>query len=460
MSRSTQPPLKRVALQRTSGPLAPSAPASNMPGPGQSSYLESLLQELRSKKHGRGLLGMTGANFSSAVDALWANRSRSFLTVLGIFIGIAAVIAALTLTQGTSAYINNQIASLGTSVIVTPGNATSGGVSQGGGTQSTLTPKDASDLATLPHVAAESPFITTSMQLIYGNQNWSTSVEGVNTHVQQIQNWQLAQGSWFTTADETTGNAVVVLGDTVYHSLFDASGDNPLGKQILIGSQAFRVVGVLTPQGGISSDDVVFVPLKAAQIRLDNTQYVQQIQVEADNENNVILVSQEITTILRQNHHIGSSPNATDDFQVQTFTFVLQRVGQTTSVLTYLLVGIAAISLTVGGIGIMNIMLVSVTERTWEIGIRMSIGARRGDIRNQFLMESLVLCLIGGVVGLGLGLLIGAFVTNLAKLPFVVTPVSIALPFTVSAGIAIVFGLYPAIRASRLDPIVAIRSEE
>jgi putative ABC transport system permease protein len=463
VSRSTRPPIRRVALQsstRSTDPLVPTPTPSTKPAnPTRLSPTESLLRELRVNKYHRGPLSMVGANFTSAADALWANRGRSFLTVLGIFIGVAAVLAALTLTQGTSAYINNEVASLGTSVIVTPGNAQSGGVSQGGSTLSTLTPKDAQALSTLPHVVAESPFIDAPEQVIYKNQNWSTTVEGVNTQVQTIQNWTVAQGAWFSSTDDAQGNAVAVLGDTVMHSLFDTSGDNPIGKQILIGQQPFRVVGVLKPQGGgFSNDDVIFVPLKAAQIRLNNTQYVGQIQVEVDEEKNVNIVAQEITTTLEQTHHI--LPGQTNDFTVQTFTFVLQRVGQVTQVLTYLLVGIAAISLTVGGIGIMNIMLVSVTERTWEIGIRMSIGAHRGDIRNQFLMEALVLCLVGGILGMGLGLVVGALITHLAGLPFVITVTSIALPVGVSTGIAIVFGLYPAIRASHLDPIEAIRSEE
>ncbi len=471
MSRSTQPPVRRVNLQGSSRSNLPAtiAPATQVAKvqtstvsrqqSQQGTALESLLREIRQRSWQRGPLSMLGANFVSAIDALLANSMRSLLTVLGIFIGVAAVIAALTLTQGTSAYVSQQVASLGDSVIVGPGTAQSSGASQGSGSLSTLTLPDANAISQLPHVKAESPFIDTSSQVVYSNQNWSTTIEGVNSQILSIQNWTLAQGSWFSASDAQSGTPVAVLGDTVYHSLFDVSGDNPIGKQILIGTETFRVVGVLAPQGGgFTQDDVIFVPIKAAQIRLDNTNYVGQIQVQVDNPTNVSLVAQEITVLLQQRHHILNGQ--TNDFQVTTFTSILQRIGQTTQILTYLLVGIAAISLTVGGIGIMNIMLVSVTERTWEIGIRMAIGARRGDIRNQFLIESLVLCLVGGVVGLALGLLVGLLITHVAKLPFVVTPTSIALPFVVSAGIAIVFGLYPAISASRLDPIVAIRSEE
>ncbi len=471
MSRSTQPPVRRVNLQGTprQGPPATVQQANGaariqsstatLTSPPQPSPLESLLQEMRQHTWQRGPLSMLGANFGSAVEALIANSMRSLLTALGIFIGVAAVIAALTLTQGTSAYVSQQVASLGDSVIVGPGTAQSNGVSQGSGTLSTLTLQDAEAIGQLPHVKAESPFIDTSAQVVYGSQNWNTTIEGVNTQVQSMQNWTVAQGSWFSANDAQFGTPVAVLGATVYHSLFDASGANPIGKQILIGSETFRVVGVLAPQGGgFTQDNVIFVPIRAAQIRLNNTNYVDQIQVQVDDPANVNQVAQEITVLLQQRHHIASG--ATNDFQVTTFTFILQRIGQTTAILTYLLVGIAAISLTVGGIGIMNIMLVSVTERTWEIGIRMAIGATRGDIRNQFLIEALVLCLVGGVIGLGLGLLVGMIVTHLANLPFVVTATSVALPFVVSASIAVIFGLYPAIRASRLDPIEAIRTEE
>jgi putative ABC transport system permease protein len=219
------------------------------------------------------------------------------------------------------------------------------------------------------------------------------------------------------------------------------------------------VVGVLTVQrGGFTQDDVIYIPLKAAQVRLKDTATVDQIMVRADTIANVDRVAQDITTTLRQNHHLGKS--RANNFHIETFTQFLQRAGQGDQVLTFLLVGIAAISLTVGGIGIMNIMLVSVTERTWEIGIRMSLGARRRDIRNQFLIEALMLCLVGGVIGLLLGLLIGWALTNGFGLPFVVNAITLALPFAVSAAIALAFGIYPAIQASRLDPIVAIRSEE
>jgi putative ABC transport system permease protein len=219
------------------------------------------------------------------------------------------------------------------------------------------------------------------------------------------------------------------------------------------------VEGVLAPKGGgFSQDDVIYIPFKTAQIRMNNSIYVSQIVCLADSGQNVQPTQQTIEALLRKNHHLAKDVD--DDFQTFTAQQILQQVNTTEALITGLLVGIAAISLTVGGVGIMNIMLVSVTERTWEIGIRMAIGARRSDIRNQFLIEALLLCLVGGVLGLGLGLFAGSIVTKRANFPFVVTPLTIIVPFAVSVAIALLFGLYPAIRASRLDPIVAIRSEE
>jgi putative ABC transport system permease protein len=360
----------------------------------QQSPLESVLKQLHvtGRKPGTSI----GASLESAMEAIWANRLRSLLTMLGIFIGVGAVIAALTLTQGASAYISNRIESLGiNSVIVFPGTSRQGGASQGSSTLQTLTPRDAQTLAKLPNVVAVSPIITTSEQVVFGNQNWTTNVEGVNTQFQSIQGWNMAQGLWFTTYDDQTGNSVALLGDTVAHSLFDASGTNPLGQTIRIGTQVFHVAGVLAAKGS-GQDDVVFIPFNTARIRLKNTTTVDQILVEADSTKDVSSVQQAVTRQLEQNHHIPQG--GTDDFNTVNFAQFLQTSQQVTQTLTYLLVGIAAISLTVGGVGIMNIMLVSVTERTREIGIRMSVGARRRDIRNQFLIEALVLCLAAGFI--------------------------------------------------------------
>ena len=402
---------------------------------------------------------MIGASFVIALEALWSNKLRSLLTGLGIFIGVAAVIAALTLTQGAGTFITENIASLGSNVItIVPGSSNQRGAFGGAGTTQSLTPNDAVVLKNLRHVTGVSPIITVNAQVVFGKQNWNTRIQGVNTAFQDIQGWQMAEGTWFSQAQDSGGLPVAILGQTVTHNLFDVTGIDPVGQTIRIGNQEYHVVGVLQAKGGgFNQDDVVFVPFNTALTRLKNTTFVDQILVQVDSSDNINQVQQDITTILERRHQI---PNGSpDDFRAISSTQLLQTAQQFTQILTFLLVGIAAISLTVGGIGIMNIMIVSVTERTREIGIRMSIGARRSDIRNQFLIEALVLSLIGGVIGMLMGFLLGLLITNATGLPFVITVVSLLLPFVICSIIGIVFGLYPAIRASRLDPIVALRTE-
>lgn len=402
---------------------------------------------------------MLGPNFVIALESLWSNKLRSLLTGLGIFIGVAAVIAALTLTQGAGAFITNNIASLGLNVItVIPGATTSRGTFGGAGTTQSLTPQDAVELAKIPHVIGVSPIISVTAQVVYGKQNWNTRVQGVNTQFQDIQEWSLADGVWFSESDVSGGRPVAVLGQTVAQNLFNTTGTDPVGQTIRIRDQEFLVVGVLQPKGGgFNGDDIVFVPYNTALTRLKNTTYVDQIVVQVDSSHNVDQVQQEMKALLERRHQIPSG--GLDDFTAISSTQLLQTASQFTQILTFLLVGIAGISLTVGGIGIMNIMIVSVTERTREIGIRMSIGARRRDIRNQFLIEALVLSLFGGVIGMLIGFLLGLMITRATGLPFVITVVSILLPFLICSIIGIVFGLYPAVRASRLDPIEALRTE-
>jgi putative ABC transport system permease protein len=419
--------------------------------------LESVFSQMRIQQRRPGR--MIGASISSAAEALWGNSMRSLLTALGIIIGIAAVIGALTLTQGVTALFNNSIASLGaTTVFVLPGAAQStSGTSRGAGSVQTLTLHDQQSIVGQPHIVASSPMITAGEQVVYQKQNWATQVEGVNTQVYGIQGWSMAQGTWFSDDENARGTAVAILGDTVMHNLFDSSGANPLGQTIRMGGALFKVGGVLSAKGS-GQDDVVFVPFNTARMRLNNTTTISQILVEADSTANVGPVQDEITSVLRKNHNLA--PGTDSDFQTFSYSQYLQRFNQASQILTFLLVGIAAISLTVGGIGIMNIMLVSVTERTREIGIRMSIGARRSDIRSQFLIEALMLCLSGSAIGLLLGLLVGDVMVRLSGLPFVITLTTLLLPVIVSVVITVVFGLYPAVRASRLDPIEALRTEE
>ncbi len=430
----------------------------------QGSSLQSLLKELRVRST---QTSFTGANASSAWEAIWSNRTRSFLTLLGIVIGVAAVIGALTLAQGVGGYFQELIAGQGANTVFFSGSPATTRVTRLRQTHPSLTLRDLQVLTAIPHVVAISPVIRTSGQIVYGNQNWrTTGIQGVNTDFQTIQDWQLVDGLWFSQAQNVSGQPVAVLGDTVMHHLFDASGAEPVGKQIRIGTQLFRVVGVLAPKGA-GQDDAVFIPYLAVQQRLTNSNYFPQVNAQVDSPQNVDQVVEAATFALELNHHIVRG--TPDDFQTQTSAQLLQQSSQITSTISLLLSGLAAISLTVGGIGIMNIMLVSVTERTREIGIRISIGARRRDIRNQFLTEALFLCLLGGLIGMLLGIFIGWLVVSViigslvssssggASVPLVITPTTLILPFAVSSIVGVVFGIYPAIRASRLDPIVALR---
>ncbi|GAC1345059.1 MAG: ABC transporter permease [Ktedonobacteraceae bacterium] len=406
--------------------------------------------QIRKTKSRRGM--MLGANFSSAFDALWANRLRSLLTTLGVIIGVAAVIAVVTLTQGATTLLNQQLASLGTNtLIIFPG--------VGAATQS-LAFDDAAALAKLPHVTNVSPVLYVRGQAVYANQNWNTAIEGVTPNFQSIQNWQIAEGSFFNANDEASGLSVAVIGQTVADNLFGTTSTAPVGQMIRINGQLFRVVGLLQSKGaqGFSNpDDVIFIPFTATLTHLRNSTYLDQIQVQVDNANNVNQAQANATALLEKRHHI--SKGSTDDFRVRNSNQLVQTAQQQSTVLAALLVGIAGISLTVGGIGIMNIMLVSVTERTREIGIRMAIGARQHDIRNQFLIEALALSVIGGIIGIMLGLLGGWALVSRFNLPFVPGIGAVLLAFGVSAAVGVVFGLYPAIRASKLDPIVALRTE-
>jgi putative ABC transport system permease protein len=401
------------------------------------------------------------ANLSSAVEALWANRLRSLLTALGVIVGVAAVIGAVMLTQGTGALINQRVAGLGTNTLtIIPGAVSTGGVRSAAGATQSLTEADATAITAVPHVTGVSPIITVNAQLVFGNQNWNSRVQGVYPAFQQIGNWTLAEGSWFGDTDESSGQPVAVLGDTTQANLFGASSVDPVGQTIFVNGQAFRVVGLLKQKGataGGNQDDVVYVPFSTAATRLRNTQFVSQIQAQVNNANNVSGAQTAITSLLEQRHNLPSG--GPDDFTVFSSNQLVSTAQTFTNTLTVLLVGVAAISLIVGGIGIMNIMLVSVTERTREIGIRMAIGARRRDIRNQFLIEALALSVLGGVLGIACGALLGVALTHAYTLPLVFNPLPMLLAFGVSAGIGVGFGLYPAIRASRLDPIVALRAE-
>ncbi len=468
MSRSLNTP-------QNSGITAPSKAPTAQEVP-ESSPLGSLLQEWRSSGSGRG--NPLTTSVGSALEAIWANRTRSLLTMLGIVIGIAAVIGSTTLTAGIGAYINNSIQSNGaTTVYVYAGSRDAQQIKD----SQKLSDRDYQLLSRLPHVAASSPLVQTNGQAVFKNQSKQTKINGASADLRVISNWQMAEGSWFSAREGNGGVPVAVIGDTVRHDLFAESGTDPIGQQIQISGQTVRVVGVLAPKGGFMQDDVVFIPYKVAQTRLGKASApgsgtttanaplpgFDEIDMQADDRTNVDLVQQEVTQTLQNNHHIRQ--NHPDDFNIRTSTQILQQSQQAVNALTILFGGVAAISLTVGGIGIMNIMLVSVTERIREIGVRISLGARRKDILYQFLVEALFLCLVGGLIGLLFGILIGwgliqiitialaGAITPGSSIPVIITPATLILPFAVSTAIGLIFGLYPAIRASRLDPIVALR---
>ncbi len=419
---------------------------------------------LRPRKQYRRARGFQGIfqSTGSALQALRANLLRSLLTSLGIIIGVGAVILMIAISEGNTSSINARLATLNPlQLTIRSGSTSNGGVRGGEGTLQTLTQADADALGQLPHVSAVSPTLNVNGQIVYSNQNWSTSVQGVYPSYQQIGSWQMQEGNFFTQGDEQSGTTVAVLGQTVVDNLFTPLGVDPIGQQIRIGNVTFTVVGTLASKGstgfGANADDIVYIPFLTAQQRLSGSQFVSSIMLTADNAGDVNSVQSAAQTLLEQRHHISNPAN--DDFTIQNASSILSTVQATAQSLTILLVGVAAVSLIVGGIGIMNIMLVSVTERTREIGIRIAIGARQRDVLAQFLIEAFFLSALGGIVGLIIGPM-GAFALAYANhYPLVIDPLSILIAFGVSALVGIVFGFYPAQRAARMDPIEALRTE-
>ncbi|GCE27120.1 multidrug ABC transporter substrate-binding protein [Dictyobacter alpinus] len=408
------------------------------------------------RKRGRGSYAIA-QSLVSAIEALRANKLRSLLTSLGIIIGVAAVIMMVATSEGNAATINGRLSTLNPNQLnIRGGSASTGGVRQGAGTQQILTQSDADQLATqVPGIAAVSPTVNVNGQVIYQNQNWSTSVQGVYPNYQQVGSWQLQEGNFFTSADEQSNASVAVLGQTVVDNLFTAQGIDPLGRQIRIGSSTFTVVGVLATKGAngaTNADDTIFIPFSTANNRLGGSQRALAITVLVAQGQNVTDVQANIQQFLQGRH----DPT---EFTIQNQGQLLQTVQTASQSLTILLISVAAISLIVGGIGIMNIMLVSVTERTREIGIRIALGAYPRDVMAQFLIEALILSALGGIVGILLGIL-GAFISaSLTSQPLVIDPLAIVLSFTFAALVGIIFGFYPAQRAARMDPINALRTE-
>jgi putative ABC transport system permease protein len=396
-----------------------------------------------------------------AAEALRRNVIRTALTTLGIIIGVAAVIVMMAIGDGARESIEARIRSTGTNqVVVMAGSANVGGVRLGQGGVTTLVPDDAEAIRALPNVQMVSPGLNTRAQVVTAGANWSTQIQGVGADFLTIREWPAEHGAFFADIDVTRSRKVAMLGSSVRDQLFGAGAD-PTGASIRLNNQPFTVIGVLTRKGqsafGQDQDDVVLVPYTAVQKRLMGVQHISNITVSAVDGASLPQLSASIATALRERHRL--MPGEPDDFNVRSFEEMASVLTSTTTTMTYLLASVAAVSLLVGGIGIMNIMLVSVTERTREIGLRLSIGARRRDVLRQFLVEALVLSLGGGLAGIALGVSTSYAVNLLLHWSMRISPNAVALSFGCAATIGVLFGLFPARRAAALSPMEALRYE-
>lgn len=396
--------------------------------------------------------------------ALRVNKMRSALTMLGIIIGVGAVITMLAVGTGARQKIGEQIAAMGSNLlIILPGATTSGGVRMGAGTQPTLSMGDATAIQKeCPAVLYAAPVLNGVAQVVTGNQNWSTGVTGTTPSMLEVRDWPLSGGRAFTEDDVRSASKVCLLGQTVVDNLF--GGTDPIGQTIRIKNIPFVVLGILDRKGqspqGQDQDDTIYIPVTTAQKKVFGTTFpgmVRVIMIKAKSSEDLDPAEQQIKELLRQRHHLAQRQD--DDFTVRNLTQMMQAAEESTKVMTLLLGAVASVSLLVGGIGIMNIMLVSVTERTREIGIRMAVGAKTWDIRLQFLIEAITLSLIGGTVGIALGISGSEILSSIAGWATIVSPFSIFLSFGFSGLVGIFFGFYPAYKASLLDPIDALRHE-
>jgi putative ABC transport system permease protein len=393
--------------------------------------------------------------------ALGRNLLRSALTMLGVIIGVGAVIAMVAIGQGAHASIRAKIATLGANaLIILPGSTTQSGVRYGWGGRATLRAADVKAIQKeCPAMALVTPAVWTTTQVVYANQNWATTIQGTSIEYPDIREWPLLSGSWFMQEDVDTAGKVAVLGGTVADMLFE--GIDPVGQVIQINNMPFRVVGLLTPKGqsttGRDQDDIVFIPYTTAQRKLIGITHIHAILASAVSSRMMGQALDQITALLRQRHRL--LPWQEDDFSVRPLADVAAAEEESSRIMTLLLGSIASISLLVGGIGIMNIMLVSVTERTREIGIRMAVGAKKRDILWQFLIEAILLSLSGGVVGIGLGVGGSKLISTVAAWPSLISWNAVLLAFCFAGAVGIFFGFYPARKAAQLDPIQALRYE-
>ncbi len=397
----------------------------------------------------------------TALRAIARNKMRSSLTVLGIIIGVGAVIAMVGIGEGASHLVQSQISSLGDNLLtVFPGSEHRGGMHGGAGSMSTLTAEDAAAMAQqVPELTAVSPVAMTGAPVVYGNQNWTTSITGGGPDYLHIRNWEIAEGANFNDSAVRSGAKLAVLGQTVATQLFGTA--DPIGQTVRIKKLPFTVVGLLAAKGqnswGRDQDDTIIIPYTTLMKKLTGTTYLNMIQASAYSMDALPQVTSEIEGLLRQRHRIPRGQDA--DFTVRTQQDIANIMGSTAGVMRGLLAAIASVSLLVGGIGIMNIMLVSVTERTREIGIRMAVGAKGWHVMTQFLAEAVVLAAFGGILGILLGVGAARLVAHFAHWPILIAPQAIAVAFLFSALVGVFFGFWPARKAARLDPIEALRYE-
>jgi putative ABC transport system permease protein len=397
--------------------------------------------------------------FKIALTAIRRNKLRAFLTMLGIIIGVASVIAMLAMGEGSKSYIKNQMSGLGTNlVMIMPGAEAHGPVRSSG--TSKLEMSDLEAIARNQYVAAISPLVQSSAQVVYGNNNWSTSIYGVTQEYLPIKNLVIGSGRVFTVKELHALEKVCIIGQKVATELFP-QGEDPLGKTIRVKNTPFKVIGILQDKGtasmGQDQNDVIIAPYTTVQRRLLSIDYIQGINLSVTDDKDSEAAVAEIKQILRREHKIKEGDD--DDFNIMSQSEMISTVSTVIDAIKYLLGAIAGISLLVGGIGIMNIMLVSVTERTREIGLRMSVGGRGNDILLQFLIEAAVLSVLGGIIGIIIGYLLATFAGNMLGVEALVRPYSVVLSFSVCVGIGLFFGWYPARKAANLNPIDAIRYE-
>ena len=404
---------------------------------------------------------MFGAMLGEAWHAMGANRLRTFLTMLGMVIGVGAVVLMLAIGQGAQESVKRSIDTMGSNLLIvlsTPPGM--GGARAATGNMPSLTVKDAEAIAELDGVSAVAPTVNGSAQIIFSSNNWNTSIIGTTPQYLDVRAWSLADGYAFTDSDIRSGTRVALVGKTVVDNLF---GDvSPVGKTIRINKSPFIVIGVLESKGqsldGRDQDDTIIVPLTTAQRQLFGSQFagsVRMVMVQAESTEIMTLVENSINSLLRQRHNIRDG--AEDDFFVRNLTAAANSAAETTRTMSLLLGAIASVSLLVGGIGIMNIMLVSVTERTREIGIRMAIGAREYDILLQFLLEAIMISVVGCLIGLAFGISGALLINQLSETAIVISSQSVVLAFSVAATVGIFFGFYPARKAARMNPIEALR---